>query len=119
MLRDLYRLALSGAQSLYCTHFGVAAPAQQLIELVLGKLLMHMHIAAGYRGKKDARRQLNTALQEYTLKELCGCLGDKNVAADLVGNEMDLMLEPLYDSANGLLLFLQQSKFNITLSKNN
>lgn len=108
MLQDLYRLARSGVQNLYFTHFGAAAPAQLLIELVLGQLLMHMHIAADYRGKKNAQQQLNTALQAYTLKGLCNCLKDKNIAADLVGNEMDLMLQPLYDSADGLLRYLQQ-----------
>jgi len=104
MLQDLYKIALSKVQNLYFAHFGAAAPAQLLIEIVTGQLLMHMHIAAGYRGKENAQQQLCTALQKYTLKGLCSCLGDKNIAADLVGNEMDLMLQPLYDSADGLLL---------------
>jgi glyoxylase-like metal-dependent hydrolase (beta-lactamase superfamily II) len=109
MLQDLYRMALSRVQNLYFTHFGAAAPAQLLIEIVMGQLLMHLHIAVGYRGKENAQQQLCTALQKYTLKGLCNCLEDKNTAAELVGNEMDLVLQPLYDSADGLLLYAAQT----------
>jgi glyoxylase-like metal-dependent hydrolase (beta-lactamase superfamily II)/uncharacterized coiled-coil protein SlyX len=109
MLQDLYRLALSEVQNLYFTHFGAASPAQLLIELVLGQLLMHMRIAGNYLEEEDAQQKLTRALQEQTIKGLCSCLAEKSIARDLVSNEMDLMLEPLYDSADGLLSYLHQS----------
>lgn len=94
-------------QNLYFTHFGVASTGQLLIELVLGQLSLHLHMARHYLTEEDARKKLTRALQEQTIKGLCGYLVEKNIAEDLVGNEMSLMLEPLYDSADGLLSYLQ------------
>lgn len=108
MLQDLYRLACSEVQNLYFTHFGAAAPAQLLLERVIGQLSVHMHMAKNYAEKEDPVRKLGRALQEEIKKGLHSSLAQQNME-DTATNEMKLLLEPLFDSADGLLSYLKKS----------
>ncbi len=108
MLRDLHRLISSEVQNLYFTHFGAAAPARLLLERVIGQLSVHMHMAKDYAEKEDAVRKLGLALQEEIKKVLHSGMAEKNME-DTVTNEMKLLLEPLFDSADGLLSYLKKA----------
>ncbi len=109
MMQDLYRLVFSEVQNLYFTHFGAAAPAQLLLELVIGQLSVHMHMAKDYGEEEDAVHKLGLALQEEIKKGLHSGMAEKNME-DTVTNEMKLLLEPLFDSADGLLSYLKKSE---------
>ncbi len=112
MLLDLYRIALSRVQNLYFTHFGAASPAQLLTELVMGQLLVHMQLARDYLGEEDASRKLCLALQEQTKKGLFSYQPEENNLQDPVRNEWRLLLEPLPDSADGLISYLRKADIN-------
>jgi len=107
MLQDLYRISLSKAQILYFTHFGAAYPAQLLIELVIGQLLVHMQLARDYLGQEDASCNLCRALELQTKKGLLTSTPEERVC-ELPGYEQELLLEPLHNSADGLLSFLEK-----------
>lgn len=109
MLQDLYRFLFSEVQNIYFTHFGAAAPAQLLLERVIGQLSVHMHMAEDYAKKEDSVRKLGLALQSTLKKGLLSGAKEKNMHIELVNNEMGLLLEPLFDSADGLLSYLKRS----------
>lgn len=118
MLKDLYRIAFSEAQNIYYTHFGAASPAQLLVELVIGQLLVHMHMTGDYLdGKEDNSLKLCQAIQEQTKKVLSDCMAERNIAEELVSNEMRLLLEPLNNSADGLILYLQEAGSDLRIKK--
>ena len=111
MLQDLYRLVFSEVQNIYFTHFGAAAPAKLLVQLVIGQLCVHMHMAKGYLEKEDAVRKLGLALQDEIKKGLHSSMAKKKIDdkdAEIVSNEMKLLMEPLFDSADGLLSYLKR-----------
>jgi glyoxylase-like metal-dependent hydrolase (beta-lactamase superfamily II) len=108
MLQDLNRLVCSEVQNLYFTHFGAAAPARLLLEHVIGQLSVHMHMARDYAEKEDAVRKLGLALQEETKKGLPSGMAEENME-EIATNEMKLLLEPLFNSAEGLLTYLKKS----------
>ncbi|MDO9536662.1 MAG: MBL fold metallo-hydrolase [Bacillota bacterium] len=110
MLQNLYRLARSEVQNIYYTHFGAASPAQLLLELVIGQLLMHMHIAKDYLKEEDAVHKLGKALQDEIKKGLRISMVEKNIDETMVSNEMKLLMDPLFDSADGLLADLRKSR---------
>lgn len=103
-LKDLSRIALSNAQKIYFTHFGVASPAQLLATLVLGQLFMQMQISRDYLmgGGKDFSG-LSLAIRKHIKKELSRCLAEKNISEDQVSNEIEFLLVGLGNSAKGLL----------------
>ncbi|MEW5920702.1 MAG: MBL fold metallo-hydrolase [Bacillota bacterium] len=107
MLQDLYRMACSEVRNIYYTHFGAAAPAQLLLELVIGQLSVHMRMARDYADKEDAVQKLGLALQEEIKTGLLNGTAQEIIYDDRAGNEMRLLLEPLFDSADGLLLDLK------------
>lgn len=111
MLQNLYRLARSDLQNIYFTHFGTASPAQLLIELVIGQLLIHMHMAKDYLKEEDAVLKLGRALQDEIKKGLRSSMAEKNIDEVMVRNEMRLLMEPLFDSADGLLSDLKKSRY--------
>jgi glyoxylase-like metal-dependent hydrolase (beta-lactamase superfamily II) len=110
MLQNLYRFARSEAQNIYFTHFGAASPAQLLIELVTGQLLIHMQMAKDYlKEEDDPVHKLGRGLQDGIKKGLLSLMTGKDMDHELVSNEMRLLLDPLFDSADGLLTDLRRS----------
>jgi len=112
MLQNLYRLARSEVQNLYFTHFGAASPAKLLIELVTGQLLIHMQIAKDYLEEEDAVNKLGRALQDEIKKGLGSSITEKKIGEGMVSNEIKLLLDPLFDSADGLIIDLKKSVNN-------
>ncbi len=112
MLQDLYRMFSSNLQILYFTHFGAATPAHLLLELVMGQLYVHRQLARNFAGTENAVEKLGRALQEEIKMGLRhSSTGEiNNLTLDnKAANEMRLLLEPLFDSADGLLLDLRNS----------
>jgi len=117
MMKDLYRLAHAGLQYIYFTHFGVASPAQLLIELAAGQLSFHLRIAKDCLDEENADEaiviaKVTAALREYSAKVLRREMEKINVNEEMVAPEMSLLLDPLDDSAEGLLAYLQKAPAN-------
>lgn len=108
MLKDLYRIFCSDVQVIYFTHFGAGAPAHLLLEMVMGQLYVHMRMARDYVQGQEAVQRLGLALQEEIKRGLLNCNGQEIIHDDRSCHEMRLLLEPLFDSAEGLLLDLNR-----------
>ena len=114
MMKDLYRFAHPGLQHIYFTHFGAASPAQLLIELAAGQLSFHLRIAEDCldeegADEENALAKLTAALREYSAKVLRRDMEKINVSEEMVSPEMSLLLDPLDDSAAGLLAYVQKA----------
>ena len=110
MQQSLNRLALYELEAIYYTHFGAAAPAQFLLELVIGQLSIQMHMAKTYQAEQDALQKLGIAVRQQLAQGLglpTARAGEK--LDQRLGNEIDLLLEPSQNSAAGLLVSLNKN----------
>lgn len=109
MVRSLIRLALSGVEQVYFTHFGLAQNPHLLLENVLGQLAVYMELGRKiYQKEQGNRCRLAGEIKKY----LRGCLlGKKERIEGLDGRaeqEWEFMVNTLDLSAEGILHYLKK-----------
>lgn len=111
MLDAMCKMALHQLDRIYFTHFGAAAPPQQLLEMVMGQLCVYMHLAKEYKQGPDARQKLGLLLRGQMEKGLGGDLSALwNHPDQAVQSELRTLLDAAPDLAAGQLNYLEKIK---------